>query len=120
MGINSERNRVLPWGEREDWLLREIYEERFVDVLNKDFSDHYAQATGASVTPMTWGANKCALLTKDLARLAKLGFLKRTTCGLSSGAWQPGFPKWVYSYEISSSGRARIGLPALSACAGSI
>lgn len=31
--------------------------------------------------------------------MAKLGYLERHRSGLSSGAWQSGFPKWVWSYQ---------------------
>jgi hypothetical protein len=87
--------------ERRKWLYNAIKGERGgVDVLYADFVDAYMEATGAKCYPQMWGAHKCPQLGRDLSQMARDGALRRHRAGLSGGAWQPGFPKWVWSYEI--------------------
>jgi len=86
--------------ERHAWILRYIaeVEPHGVDVLNSAFVDAYVEATGANVRIMLWGANKCAQLGRDLTTMFHSRQLKRGRVGLG-GNWQPGFPKWVWSYK---------------------
>lgn len=91
---------------RRDWILQHIsqnYARGGVDVMNRDFVDEYVDATKAKFQFMCWGANRCVQLGRDLALMVKLGKLERFRCGLGSN-WQPGFPKWVWSYYIKSQG----------------
>lgn len=85
--------------QRWEWLLKETRERRFVDVLNSEFVDAYIDEFKPAHQITYWGAKKCRKLGADLAAMAKLGYLERHRSGLSSGAWQPGFPKWVWSYQ---------------------
>ena len=96
----GERMKMKPH-ERMVWLLQWVKKYRFADVLNSDLVDDYEHATGAKVDVVPWGANKCPQLGRDLAYMAKCGALKRWRNGLSGG-WQPGFPTWVWSYEIGN------------------
>lgn len=98
----------VPRTERDDWLLLRVHEERTVDMLNRGFVEDYIRWTGAAFRPSFWGAPWCGLLSSDLARLAREKVLKRTPLGLPSGNWQPGFPKWVYSYRVHYIGEARL------------
>lgn len=99
------RASVMPFVERRAWLLRTIAKERRVDVLNAELVEDYAEVTGAKLARSMWGAGWCPLLAKDLRELFKRRLLNRTAVGLNGGAWQPGFPKWVYSYRLSGIGR---------------
>lgn len=101
--------KVKTYDVRRAWLLREMGKERRVDVLNADFVERYANATGARIKRAMWGSGWCSLLSDDLRRMYKARLLQRVAVGLSSGAWQPGFPKWVYSYRLSGIGIDALG-----------
>lgn len=88
--------------DRYRWLYARAAKERSgLDILFSDFVDQYAEATGAKLYFQMWGAHKCPQLGRDLAYMAKWRYLRRARIGLSSGAWQPGFPKWVWSYRCN-------------------
>lgn len=70
-----------------------------VDILNSDFVDTYIAATKVRFKPTNWGAFKCPTLSADLLAMYRSGRLKRHRAGLA-GNWQPGFPKWVWSYRL--------------------
>ena len=95
---------VLPFNQRREWLLSEIAKEGRVDILNSNFVIGYADHTGAKYKPSFVGAGWCGLLSRDLARMAKLRLLKRQRCGLSAYEGGPGFPRWYYSYMFSPIG----------------
>lgn len=89
--------------ERRKWLaeyIRDNYPRAGVDILDRDFVDTYEAATGAQVQVKMWGANGCPQLAADLLAMKRLGQLKRHRTGLG-GNWQPGFPKWVWSYSLT-------------------
>ena len=88
--------------ERREWLLNYIKDSPFsgVDILQSDFVDEYIRATSAAYTTTCWGAYKCRQLGVDLSAMAKLGLLRRSRLGLRNN-WQPGFPRWVWVYEVS-------------------
>lgn len=73
-----------------------------VNILDADFVDEYIQNTNAPYKATMWGANKCPQLSRDLKEMQKQGIFQRRRSGLNNGAWQPGFPKWVWSYFIYS------------------
>ena len=93
--------RLVRRAARESWLLEYIKEHGGVDVLNAEFVDKFMEVTGAKYRVTMWGANKCPMLGRDLARLAACGILRRFRVGLGLN-WQPGFPTWVWSYEIAA------------------
>lgn len=95
----------MTFEERKEWLLLAIRDKRQADVLDAEFVEDFAQWTGAKITMPVWGAGWCPTLSKDLGKLYRQKYLDRRATGLSSGAWQPGFPKWVYSYRL-----ARLGI----------
>ena len=90
--------RLLGEFERKKWLMAWVQKHRYADVLDSDLVDSYIAATNAKHKPTCWGAYKCPMLGRDLAALASCGALKRWRNGLR-GTWQPGFPRWVWSYE---------------------
>lgn len=102
----------VPRRDRDDWLLRRVRDEHAVDVLNRDFVEGYIAFSGAAWKPSFWGAPWCPLLSLDLARLAREKVLSRIPTGLPSGNWQPGFPKWVYSYRVHYVGEQRLKMDA--------
>lgn len=83
---------------RWQWLLNEARERVAVDVLDADFVDAYIQRFKPQYRPTWWGANKCPQIGRDLASMAQAGLLSRSRVGLGSN-WQPGFPRWVFSYK---------------------
>lgn len=78
----------------DEWLDKNHH----VDVLNSDFIDGFVSKVGCAVTVMPWGANKCPYASKILSKLKSMGILKRETISLGAN-WQPGFPKWIYTYS---------------------
>jgi hypothetical protein len=54
---------------------------------------------GAKFEGVAWGADHCPQLGRDLTRLYKARKLTRFRIGLGQN-WQPGFPKWVWSYQL--------------------
>ena len=96
--LHEQRCR-MPFAERRLWLLRHLVEERFLDVLDTAFVEQYVGHTGARYFPSPWGAGWCKLLNSDLLRMYRRGELKRSRASLGM-SWQPGLPKWVYSYSL--------------------
>ena len=70
-----------------------------VDVLNRYFVDDYITAFTPPHIIQPFGANTCRDLGRQLSSLYKSGHLKRSRIGLSQ--MEPGFPKWVYCYELN-------------------
>lgn len=92
--------------DRYNWIERHMRGDNLlarggVDILCADFVDAYIEATEAPYGAVNWGAYKCPQLGRDLAAMYRAGTLKRGRVGLSDGAWQPGFPKWVYCYRLA-------------------
>lgn len=98
-------NGRVSFQRRKRWLLEQIAERKRIDVLDAQFVQDYAAYTGMKLKGASWGAGWCAQLSLDLKQMMRLRLLTRVAVGLSSGAWQPGFPKWVYSYSLSGIGR---------------
>lgn len=101
MNTTPNPKRMTP-RERRAWIAQYIatYEPRTgVDVLHRRFVEAYVKATGSHVNPVAWGADKCRQLGADLSAMKRLGELRRFRIGLGFN-WQPGFPKWVWSYEL--------------------
>lgn len=86
--------------DRYEWILQwmDKNEQRQVDVLDRYFVDAYIGATEAAFTAVSFGADKCPQLGRDLSKMKKRGFLKRHAIGVG-GMCGMGFPKWVWSYE---------------------
>lgn len=73
-----------------------------VDVLDSDFVCAYADATKAHATVGMVGAPRCKQLGKDLSAMFAAQRLTRCAAGLQAGDASMGFPKWVYTYSLSS------------------
>ena len=87
--------------DRQAWLEAWVRLHKRADVLDDAFVRAYIKATDVPWRETMWGAPKCPTLGRDLAALAAQGRLNRYRVGMSN--WQPGFPKWVWSYEIPGS-----------------
>lgn len=75
------------------------------DSLNEHFHEAYHLAFPEYIRKETaWGAQPVAQAMRDMADLAGDGILTRGRIGLGGGNWQPGFPKWVWSYSLASQG----------------
>lgn len=92
---------MAPKKIRFRWIMGQVERWRFVDILNSDFVEEYLAQFKPTFQPMTIGAHKCPLLSRDLAEMASFGFLKRGTISLGYN-WQPGFPKWVRCYSMGT------------------
>ena len=84
-----------------DWILNYIKLNGPVDILNSEFVEKFILENNVDYMPTNFGAFKCPTLNKELSKLVKNNQLVRHTVGV--GSWQPGFPKWVYSYDIIQS-----------------
>ncbi|KKN66070.1 hypothetical protein LCGC14_0475480 [marine sediment metagenome] len=83
---------------KERWVLKNM-PKCGVDILNSDFVDLYIAAFNPVYRLTNWGAYKCPQLGKLLSQMFKKNILERGTISLGIN-WEPGFPKWVYSYSI--------------------
>lgn len=91
---------------RHKWLCKRIDEERGgVDVLNSDFVTDYAEHTNTPAAVQFYGAPKCKALGADLAEMHRKGMLNRATIGIGDGLSGQGFPKWVYTYRLTTYGK---------------
>lgn len=97
----------MPYVDRRTWLLQAIANEQGgrVDVLNSDFVVDYAEYTGSKAAVQFFGAPRCPQLGADLGRMHREGYVKRATVGIGDGLSGQGFPKWVYSYRLSTFGQ---------------
>jgi len=86
----------------EAWLRDGVPGHDVVDVLDSDFVCAYADATQAPVTFMHVGAPRCKQLGRDLAAMYADGLLERCATGLPAGDASMSFPKWVYTYSLTS------------------
>ena len=89
----------------EQYLLKQLqlhgkYAEG-CNIVDRYFVDQYIEAVQCSFYPMYYGADKCPQLGRDLARMHKVGRLKRSRCGIEGMAGM-GFPRWVYIYKLPS------------------
>ena len=89
----------IPFEERKEWILDIARNKQYLNTLDKDFVDAYIDFTGAKYELTMWGANKCPLLSADLAKMYRMGDLERSATGLGSN-WHVGFPRWIYVYKL--------------------
>lgn len=80
------------------WIIDYIKHNGPVDILHQDFVDAYLLEFKPPYAPTNFGAHKCPELGALLSKCYKQGILKRGTVGIQ---WMPGFPKWVYTYDMS-------------------
>lgn len=96
--------KVLPARDRYDWImdyLRAMPGKRGpVDILDAEFVDAYAEATGATLQYTPYGANRCRLLGTDLKAMFDARMLKRNLVPLPYDMRGLGFPLFVYHYEL--------------------
>jgi hypothetical protein len=98
--------------ERLEWILLNMLEavehygmNHSVDVLDRDFVLAYLNGTNAPFKPVNMGAERCAMLGRDLGELYKQGYLRRNPAGVSG--MPHGFPTWVWSYRFTQGGHDR-------------
>lgn len=98
--FDKKAKAVLDWFRTYAPAGRHQLERERVDVLNRDFVDHYVEKTGASFYAMPYGAAKCPSLGSTLSRMEREGALIRHRTGLE-GMGGMGFPKWVWTYRLT-------------------
>ena len=97
----TDANNVLPAVRvKLDWLIDWMKENQRADLMNSELVDEYEEKFKPKVDVMIYGANRCKDLGRTLSYGYKIGLLKRSSVGLTNGAWNVGFPKWVYVYEL--------------------
>lgn len=69
-----------------------VVDQLFHDMYNEEFPEYKRKLN-------MWGACSVAQAMKDLSLLYNDGTLIRNSVSLGAN-WQPGFPKWVYSYRL--------------------
>lgn len=83
-----------------EWLIEYMEKNQHADVMNSELVDEYEGKFNVEVDIKMYGANRCKDLGKLLSLGYKLGLFNRSPVGLTNGAWNVGFPKWVYVYEL--------------------
>lgn len=91
--------------QRREWIEAHMRSDAIlsrggVDVLNSDFVDAYIDATKPKFRVTNYGAWKCPQLGRDLAQMVEDGVLRRHRVGIA-GLASMGFPRWVWSYELT-------------------
>lgn len=97
--------------QRQHWVVDYIQKRTtatcpfYCNVLDSAFVGAYIDFTGAPFDLQPFGADKCPQLGRDLSALYKAGKLSRYATGLGPGDASMGFPKWVYSYRLTATGK---------------
>jgi hypothetical protein len=79
------------------WIIKYISENTSADVCNQDFHDRFHVRFGGKRKFKMWGAMPVLDAQRLLKRMYEMGMLKRCPIGFGTN-WQPGYPRWVYSY----------------------
>jgi len=87
--------------QRRDWILNWLQQQDHfgVSAVDSPFIDAFIDATKCSYVFKNWGAHGCPAAMRTIKRMFQEGLLVRKRVGLSTN-WQPGFPKWVYCYDL--------------------
>lgn len=85
---------------KKEFIKEYIRKRLSVDILDAEFVDAYIEKFQPKYKVKMFGANNCPELGQLLSTMYQAGELKRFACGLPKPNWQPGFPKWVYSYQL--------------------
>lgn len=84
--------------EQEQFILEWCDKSGGFDALTSDFHDAFHKRFGGKRHECFWGAQTVYKAMKLAKRMHDKGMLRRGRMGLSGGSWQPGLPKWVWSY----------------------
>lgn len=86
---------------RQAWIVQWLKENFCADSVNQQFHEDYHKTFPKYKQAFKfWGAQPVARAMQDLAEMERDGLLKRGRVSLG-GNWQPGFPKWVWSYTLN-------------------
>lgn len=89
---------AVRWAFIEDWLKNNYA----TDVLDSPFHDAYAKAFPQYAREWhAWGACPVKQAMKDLKTMYDSNVLQRQRLDLGL-SWQPGFPRWVWSYQLKA------------------
>jgi hypothetical protein len=87
--------------ERDDWIIKWLQAHTSANSCDSEFHDAYTIAFPRYTRKLTsWGAQPVGQAMRDLARLHNAGIIERHSIALGL-AWQPGFPRWVWSYSLT-------------------
>jgi len=87
-----------------DWILEYLLEYQETSVVDSVFHERFYSMFKGKRKETNWGCQpvyKAMRLLKEMydCNLIDRGIIKLDT------AWQPGFPKWVYSYYVKNKGK---------------
>lgn len=88
--------------ERQAWIMNWLKESYNLsaDSVNQSFHEAYHEKFPQfSFQPKCWGAQPVRQAMIDLSAMYNDGLIQRDIIPLG-GNWQPGFPKWVWSYTL--------------------
>lgn len=83
--------------DQEKFVLEFVDKHGSLDVCNGDFHDAYHARFGGKRIHYRFGAQPVPEAMARVKALYQRGVLSRAVISLGYN-WQPGFPKWVYSY----------------------
>lgn len=85
--------------EKLNWIKEYMQtQEKYVDILNRTFSDAYIERFNPRHRVQPFGANTCPELGRILSMGFKKGMFERGRAGITTGF--PGMAKWVYVYNL--------------------
>jgi hypothetical protein len=82
--------------EKTEFILDYVEKNMCADCLDSIFVDAYIKKFNPLHRITMFGANKIPELSGILSKMYKSNMLDRVI--IRNGNWQPGFPKWWYSY----------------------
>jgi hypothetical protein len=86
----------------KDWM---INHNGHIDILDSEFVDAYTNEFNSKIKIQFFGANTCPELGKVLSQAYKQGIFSRFIISIIEH--EPGFPNWVYTYELPITSRER-------------
>lgn len=84
---------IMDWLGQSGNLEASVVNEPFMEAYHRQFPKYKRQAK-------MWGAQPVAQALRDLRTLQLQGRVER--CKINLGMSDPGFPKWVWSYRLST------------------
>lgn len=82
----------------EEWIVEYLHQNMEASAVNKDFHEKFHQKFGGRKKETFFGAEPVAKAQATLAAMYNKGTVIRRRIGIQN--WQPGMPKWVYSYSV--------------------
>lgn len=85
---------------QRQFILAYLAKHTYTDACDQLFHDEFFLLFGGARHETFWGAQTVYKAQKLLKKMYDEGTLDRGSIGLGAN-WQPGFPRWVYTYAIN-------------------